>query len=113
MGSKEEGLGLMGGMVGGRQAEKLTEALAGIPIFLEDSPSVKAGSHTETLGSQWGSLTTLAGNFTGKIQTGGVLVQDLTMTVDPQGQATLLILCMLSEGDLLPLVEIGPQGQVT
>ena len=115
MGSKEEGLGLMGGMVGGRQAENLTEALAGIPILLEDNCSVKAGSRTETLGSQWGSLTTLAGNFTGKIQIDGVLVLDLhlTMTVDPQGQATLLITCMLSEGDLLPLVEIGPQGQVT
>ena len=117
MGSKEEGLGLMkvGGMVGGSQAENPIEAMEGIPIHLEDSPTVMAGSHTETLRSQWGSLTTPAGNLTGRIQTDGVLVLlDLnpTMTVDPPGQATLLILCLVS-GDFLPLVVIGPQCQVT
>ena len=111
-GSKEKGLGLMGGTEGGRQAEKPTEE--GIPILLEDSPAVKAGSRTETLGSQWESLTTLVENLTGRIQTDGVLVLDLhlTMTVDPQGQATLLILCLVT-GALLPSVEIGLQGQVT
>ena len=117
MWSKEEGLGLMkaGGMAGGRQAENPIEAMEGIPTLLEDSPTVMAGSYTETLDSQWGSPTTPAGNLTGRIQTDGVLVLldlHLTMTVDPLGQATLLILCMVS-GDLLPLVEIGPQGQVT
>ena len=115
MESKEEGLMKVGGMVGGRQAENPIEAMEGIPILLEDSPTVMAGSHTETLGSQWGSLTTLAGNLTERIQTDGVLVLlDLhpTMTVDPPGQATLLILCMVS-GDFLPLVVIGPQRQVT
>jgi len=114
VGSMREGLRLMRGMVGGGQAENDIEALEEIPIVLEDRPTVMAGSSTETLGSQWGSLTILVDHLTERILTDEALVLDLhlTMTVDPQGQATLVILCMVN-GDLLPLAEIGPQDQVT
>ena len=111
---EEEGLMKVGGMVGEREAENLLEALEEIPILLEDSPSVIAGSHSETLGFRWGSLMITAENPSGRIQTDEVLVLDphFTTTVDLQDQTTLLSQCIVS-GDLLPLVGTGLQGQVT